>query len=204
MIKKFIKLCALTTAMVLTFSVTAFASPEDDKAKLEAQKQEIVVQINESQSNMEKAHQIAETARSMGVAEDNPIITEAKQLWTHNYTQKSTLEAKIAELDAEIIRLSKYSYVGVFKLTGYCNCAKCCGHSSGKTASGTYPVEGRTVAASKQFPFGTRLYIEGLGEYVVEDRGGFASNVIDMYSSTHSGCYRAEYNQSAKVYVIND
>lgn len=204
MIKKFIKLCALTTAMVLTFSVTAFASPEDDKAKLEAQKQEIVVQISETQTNMEKAHQIAETARSMGVAEENPIIVEAKQLWAENHTQKSTLEAKIAELDAEITRLSKYNYVGVFKLTGYCNCAKCCGHSSGKTASGTYPVEGRTVAASKQFPFGTRLYIEGLGEFVVEDRGGFASNVIDVYSNTHSGCYRAEFNQNAKVYVISD
>ena len=183
-------------------STTVFASIEDDKATLESEKVSIIQQIETNQVNMDTAHQIAQSARSIGLSEDDPIILRAKEVWNTNNSSKQSLSARLIEIENEIVRLSQYEYAGEFKLTGYCNCSKCCGHSSGKTASGTYPVEGRTVAASKKFPFGTKLYIEGLGEYVVEDRGGFASNVIDVYSNTHSGCYRAEYNRTAKVYVI--
>ena len=185
-------------------STTVFASIEDDKANLESEKVSIAQQMETAQTNMQTAHDIAESARNMGLPEDDAMIVRAKEIWAYNNDWKNNLSVKLTDIEAQIARLSKYEYAGSFKLTGYCNCSKCCGHSSGKTASGTYPAEGRTVAASKQFPIGTRLYIEGLGEYVVEDRGGFASNVIDVYSNTHSGCYRAEYNRTAKVYVIND
>lgn len=40
------------------------------------------------------------------------------------------------------------------------------------TASGAEPKPYKTIATSDEFPFGTRLYIEGIGECVVEDRGG--------------------------------
>lgn len=199
------KIIGLFIAGCLLFSsVAVYASPETEKQQLEEQKQVIEQQIVETQNDMSNAHVIAETARGMGLSEEDSIIVRAKELWSENHTKKVELETQLAQIAEKLEILAKYKYVGVFKLTGYCNCSKCCGHSSGKTASGTYPVEGRTVAASKQFPFGTKLYIEGLGEYIVEDRGGFASNVIDMYSNTHSGCYRAEYNQSVRVYVIND
>ncbi len=40
------------------------------------------------------------------------------------------------------------------------------------TASGDKPVPGQTVAASKDIPFGTMVWIEGIGIRTVNDRGG--------------------------------
>lgn len=39
-----------------------------------------------------------------------------------------------------------------------------------KTASGTWPKEGRTVAGPRTVPFGTVVWIDGIGERIVEDR----------------------------------
>lgn len=73
-----------------------------------------------------------------------------------------------------------------YKITAYCSCAKCCGKTNGITASGTKATEGRTVAASSKFAFGTKLNIGGK-IYVVEDRGGaIKGNKIDIYVSSHS------------------
>ena len=45
----------------------------------------------------------------------------------------------------------------IYKVTGYCACVKCCGKTNGITASGTKATAGRTIAASAQFSFGTKL-----------------------------------------------
>ena len=75
----------------------------------------------------------------------------------------------------------------IFKITAYCSCSKCCGkYASGYTSSGTKATAGRTVAASSQFAFGTKLIINGK-EYTVEDRGGaITGNKIDIYMDTHA------------------
>ena len=74
----------------------------------------------------------------------------------------------------------------IFKVTAYCSCAKCCGKTTGYTASGTKATAGRTVAASAQFAFGTKLIING-HEYTVEDRGGAVTgNKIDIYMDSHA------------------
>ena len=73
-----------------------------------------------------------------------------------------------------------------YKITAYCSCAKCCGKSTGRTASGTMATAGRTVAAPANFAFGTKLNIGG-HIYTVEDRGGaIKGNKIDIYVSSHS------------------
>lgn len=74
----------------------------------------------------------------------------------------------------------------IFKITAYCSCAKCCGKQTGITASGTKATAGRTVAASSQYAFGTKLVINGKS-YVVEDRGGaIQGNKIDIYMNSHA------------------
>ena len=74
----------------------------------------------------------------------------------------------------------------IFKVTAYCSCAKCCGKTTGRTASGTKATAGHTVAASGQFSFGTKLMINGQ-EYTVEDRGGaIQGNRIDIYMNSHA------------------
>ena len=78
----------------------------------------------------------------------------------------------------------------IFKITAYCPCAKCCGKQTGITASGTRATAGRTVAASGQFSFGTKLLING-NVYTVEDRGGaIKGNKIDIYMNTHAEALR--------------
>ncbi len=73
-----------------------------------------------------------------------------------------------------------------YKITAYCSCSKCCGKTSGRTASGTKATPGRTVAAPSKFAFGTKLNIGG-HIYTVEDRGGAISgNKIDVYVNSHS------------------
>ena len=74
----------------------------------------------------------------------------------------------------------------IYKITAYCSCAKFCGKSTGRTAMGTKATAGRTVAASSQFAFGTKLNING-HTYTVEDRGGaIKGNKIDIYVNSHA------------------
>ena len=81
--------------------------------------------------------------------------------------------------------------VKMYKVTAYCSCPKCCGKwANGITAMGTTAKVGRTVAAPRNFKFGTKLLIGGK-KYVVEDRGGaIKGNRIDMYVSSHAAALR--------------
>ena len=73
-----------------------------------------------------------------------------------------------------------------YKITAYCSCSKCCGKTTGRTASGTIATAGRTVAASSKFAFGTKLNIGG-HIYTVEDRGGAVNgNKIDIFVNSHA------------------
>lgn len=79
---------------------------------------------------------------------------------------------------------SEGTYLGKFRVTGYCACSTCCGQwSGGNTASGTVPTPGRTVAMGG-VPFGTKLMINGQ-IYTVEDRGT-AYGHVDMFFGSHS------------------
>lgn len=80
------------------------------------------------------------------------------------------------------------TYLGRYYVTGYDTCAACCGKADGITASGTTATVGRTCAANG-LPFGTRLYIEGIGERTVEDRGGMKGQHIDVLCADHPACY---------------
>lgn len=79
-------------------------------------------------------------------------------------------------------------YLGRFKITGYDACATCCGKSDEITASGVKARVNHTCATHKYIPFGTRLYIEGLGEYTVEDRG-VKKGIVDIFCNNHEECY---------------
>lgn len=72
-----------------------------------------------------------------------------------------------------------------FKATAYCNCRKCCGKwADGKTASGTTPEQGRTIAVDRKvIPLGTHVLVDGV-EYVAEDTG-VKGNRIDIFFDSH-------------------
>jgi 3D (Asp-Asp-Asp) domain-containing protein len=72
------------------------------------------------------------------------------------------------------------AYCPCWRVTFYCR-GRCCTDFDGITASGKR-VQAGMCAADKRIPFGTRLRIEGLGEFVVEDRGRkIYGNRIDIY-----------------------
>lgn len=75
--------------------------------------------------------------------------------------------------------------LGMFTITAYCGCSRC---SSGnnRTASGTVPTQGRTIAADTSIlPYGTQVVIGG-AVYTVEDCGsGVRGNHIDIFFATH-------------------
>lgn len=76
-----------------------------------------------------------------------------------------------------------------YTATAYCSCEKCCGKWAkyNKTASGTTPKEGRTIAVDKNvIPLGSKVYIEGYGYYIAEDTGSaIKGNRIDIYFESH-------------------
>lgn len=65
------------------------------------------------------------------------------------------------------------------------SCGKLPTHPAyGITASGKRVKEGMIAVDTRYIPFGTRVYIEGLGVYVAEDTGGaIKGNRIDIYMS---------------------
>lgn len=75
--------------------------------------------------------------------------------------------------------------MGTFKTTGYCNCRKCAGKwAGGKTASGTYPEEGVTVAVDRSvIPLGSMVMVDG-AIYFAQDTGVKGKH-IDVYYDDH-------------------
>lgn len=130
-------------------------------------------EIAEQKEIQNKAHQAANLLRELGYAEDSAEIKGLQDKWW---------EAHYA-----IEGYGKYKYAGRYQITGYDACEVCCGKTDAITASGVKATAGRTVAM-RDLPFGTKIYIDGLGEYVVEDRG-VRSGVVDVFCNSHKECY---------------
>ena len=102
--------------------------------------------------------------------------------------KKVTKTSRAAETSRTPVATTSTAVIGgeTYKITAYCSCAKCCGKSTGRTASGAKATAGVTVAAPAKFAFGTKLNIGG-HIYTVQDRGGaIQGNRIDIYVSSHS------------------
>ena len=123
--------------------------------------------------------------------------TEIKPVVTSRGSTKRTDNAAAAQTKSN----NNSSYLGKYKLTYYCSCSKCCGKSDGITASGKKAQEGITVA-SNSLPLGTKISING-HIYTVQDRGGMASNVIDVFVSSHQKALNLGVKYNVPVYKVN-
>lgn len=87
-------------------------------------------------------------------------------------------------------------YMGVWRVTAYAATGNVC-------ASGAWPTMGHTIAHNS-LPFGTRLYIEGVGERVVEDRGpaSLGEAWCDVYMGDTATCIQWG-DQQRNVWVLS-
>lgn len=91
-------------------------------------------------------------------------------------------------------------YLGDFTISGYCSCGSCCGQwAGGPCADGSYPVEGYTCAMGG-LDFGTVLYIDGVGERTICDRGT-EYGWVDLYFDSHDSAL-AWGLQTRSVWIV--
>jgi 3D (Asp-Asp-Asp) domain-containing protein len=119
---------------------------------------------------------------------------------------------KMQELEPQGQGQEQKEYLGIFTIFAYCPCAICCGKwasSPPRTASGTIPQEGRTVAADWDvIPAGAEIEIEGIGIRTVEDkpagwvRNRFNGKILDVYFEDHGSALKFG-KQELQVWLLD-
>lgn len=96
--------------------------------------------------------------------------------------------------------------------TAYCSCEKCCGEWAKNrpdgivyTARGAVAEEGVTIAADWDIlPPGTSVFIDGMGERVVQDRGAAVKgNAVDVYFQDHDKALLFG-RQTVRLYIVTE
>lgn len=173
----------MAVALTLSIGVTALAYTTDDPEYY--------------QERMDKAHWLAECMRSLkwdeGTDAQKAALAQCGEFWhTNADLKKECIQRKQEE--AQKVEVSR-EFLGDFQVTAYEWTGSPC-------ANGRYPTVGYTVACNS-LPLGTRVYIEGVGERVVEDRGAtwHSSNWMDLYLGDVASC-NAWGVQTRAVYLV--
>lgn len=118
------------------------------------------------------------------------IYASRAQHWIDRAVEdEEVIDSMQLRLDALADGKVELEDAGVFFCTAYCTeqYPHICGEGHGITASGQPIQAGVTVAADQTiFPYGTVLYIEGVGIRIVQDKGaGVQGTHIDVAVDTH-------------------
>jgi 3D (Asp-Asp-Asp) domain-containing protein len=101
------------------------------------------------------------------------------------------IESSLNELEEELNKWSVYEATAYAPLDPNAKEGMCYEGDPRITASGAPVVPGVTVAAGKELPFGTELYIKGIGKRIVQDRGAAISRgYIDIAVKTQAEAIR--------------
>lgn len=128
--------------------------------------------------------------------------------------EPTTTETVLEPEEAEPVSL------GVYRITAYCACEKCCGEWAKNRPNGI--VKGAAgialtpgYSAASPLPFGTELYIEGYGDVVIQDRTAqwvidkYEGKIVDIYFDNHDealefGCKWLNVYQKESEDINND
>ena len=129
-------------------------------------------------------------------------LTMERDIYSYRY---KNWEQTASERE-ETIDLS-LTYIGAFSCTAYCaeEYPHICGEGHGITSSGAKVQPGVTVAADTSvLPYGTVVYIEGVGLRVVQDTGGAVKgNKLDVAVNTHAEALSWSGWGSRRVWIIS-
>lgn len=94
------------------------------------------------------------------------------------------------------------------EVSWYCACTQCCAGGSGITASGLPCTDNLTIAMPSEFPFGTKVLIDGI-VYECQDTGSYIKTVnidgveivrVDIYTSSHqTALQKGRYRRKAII-----
>lgn len=126
-----------------------------------------------------------------------PKVTEVTVVQPHVQPVVATVQLQMPEVETTEPMVPKS--LGEYTVTAYCSCEKCCGSRAAKRpngvvygAAGQPLVAGISVAALQEnLPFGSVVYIEGIGIRIVQDTGPEAifdrydGKLIDVYCDSH-------------------
>lgn len=166
---------------------------------------ECIDENGEETRNVESEFSAGGDSESVG-GDSAPVEGSESEYEADDYTvpeQEVPVEEPVEEIPApepEPVAEPSMEYLGDWTISFYCPCSECCGvWSGGPTASGAMPSPWYTVATG-DLPFGTMLYIDGLGTFEVQDRGtgyGWA----DVFVSDHGEALENGL-QTRAVYIV--
>lgn len=137
-----------------------------------------IIAINEKNAALDRVETLQE--ENVELTEQNKALQESIDKLKKEAAEK-TAKAETAQTEA-----ADWKSAGVFKVTHYCDCEACQGKYIGKTATGTAPKAGRTIAVDPdRIPLGSAVKINGR-EYIAEDTGGaIKGNRVDIFVADH-------------------
>lgn len=101
------------------------------------------------------------------------------------------IEARLNKIEHELNKWSVFEATAYAPLDPNAKEGMCYEGDPRITASGAPVVPGVTVAAGKELPFGTELYIKGIGKRIVQDRGAaIGRGCIDIAVQTQAEAFQ--------------
>lgn len=138
--------------------------------------------LQKLQEEIQKIHDVQEISLTPQTFQQEIEKIEAKL---------TDIETRLNKIEDELKKWSVYEATAYAPLDPNAKEGMCYEGNPRITASGAPVVPGVTVAAGKELPFGTELYIKGIGKRIVQDRGAAISRGrIDIAVKTQAEALR--------------
>lgn len=166
----------------------------------------------------EQAHTYEEVEQLvlMDTNEDTDVINEDTDILNKETdSEEPKIIHEVIKVDKKVevekkISPFKLKDLGIFKVTAYCPCSKCCGQWADNpktkiTSTGAGAYEGVTIAVDpKLIPYGTKLYTKEFGVRMATDCGGaIKGKRLDLYFSSHAKALEFGV-KNVRLYAIED